>query len=426
MSMLANTLRAASIGLTLLVLCSPAALAETRRRADIWVRYDNVPRRVREVLDRERGRHEIKQILEVRIDGKIYYRCLIDERGADRVLLFSDGGRIVKVTEVPDLAVGEGYFERWTKYDDLPRDVRRTLDRERGRNEVKQIVFVRRDNREFYRCVVDTKGDDLAIRINSVGKLLSVEDVDDISIGAREISRHDYDRERWMRYDDVPREVRIIVDRESAGRPVKQVVYVERNGRRFYRCIIDDRQGERVLRVGDDGYLYDEREVQDIAVGAGGFDSNRFGHETTMRQVELPWAVAQTLERERRGRPVKQILYVRRGAYTFYRCVIDTRGEDLALRISDSGRVLSREEVDDVSFGKDELEYAAAREEWVKYATLPRPAQLGLERYRRGHDVLKIMRVEYRGGVTYRCTIDSRPFPTTIRLTDEGRILGED
>src|SRR6266478_3971647 len=100
MSMLANRLRAASIGLTLLVLCSPTALAETRRRADIWVRYDNVPRRVREVLDRERGRHEVKQ-----------------------------------------------------------------------------IVFVRRDNREFYRCVIDTKGDDLAIRINPVGKLLSVEDV---------------------------------------------------------------------------------------------------------------------------------------------------------------------------------------------------------------------------------------------------------
>jgi hypothetical protein len=36
------------------------------------------------------------------------------------------------------------------------------------------------------------------------------------------------------------------------------------------------------------------------------------------------------------------------------------------------------------------------------------------------------MRVEYHGRITYRCTIDSRPFPTTIRLTDEGRIVGED
>jgi hypothetical protein len=423
--MLAN-LRILLIGASVLVLATPTANADQRRRADIWVKYDDVPRRVREVIQKERGRHEVKQILEIRIDGRVYYRTLIDERGADRVLLLSDSGRIVKVSEVPDLAVGEGSFEKWIRYEDLPRDVRRTLDRERGAYEVKVISFVRRDNREFYRAIIDTRGDDLAVRINSVGKLLSLEEVDDISIGLREISRHDYDRERAMRYDEVPREVRVVVEREYAGRPVKQVVYVERNGRRFYRCIVDDRGSDRVLRVGDDGYLYEEREVQDIAVGAGGFDSNRFGHETTMRQVELPWAVAQTLERERHGRPVKEILYVRRGAYTFYRCVIDTRGDDVALRISDSGRVLSREEVDDVSFGKDEIEYGAAREEWVKFATLPRPAQVGLERYRHGHDVLKIIRIEYRGRVTYRCTIDSRPWASTLRIDSEGRVLGEE
>lgn len=426
MSTFATPLRAILIVIGLVAVAVPAAHADVRRRADIWVKFDDCPRRVREVIQRERGRYEVKQILEIRIDGRVYYRALIDERGADRVLLLSDSGRIVKISEVPDLAVGEGSFERWVRYDDLPRDVRHTLDRERGAYPVKVISFVRRDNREFYRAIVDTRGDDLAIRINPVGKLLSLEEVDDISIGLREISRYDYDRERAMRYDDVPHEVRVVIERQYAGRPVKQVVYVERNGRRFYRCIVDDRGSDRVLRVGDDGYVYEEREVQDIAYGSSGFDSNRFGHETTMRQVELPWAVAQTLERERHGRPVKEILYVRRGAYTFYRCLIDTRGEDLAVRISDSGRVLSREEVDDVSYGRDEIEYGAAREEWVKFATLPRPAQIGLERYRHGHDVLKIIRVEYRGRVIYRCTIDSRPWASTLRIDSEGRILGED
>jgi len=229
-----------------------------------------------------------------------------------------------------------------------------------------------------------------------------------------------------MRYDELPREVRIVVDREVHGRPIKQVVYVERNGRRFYRCVVDDRGGERVLRVGDDGYLYEEREVQDIAVGASGFDANRFGHESAVKIVELPWAVSNALDRERRGRPVKEILYVRRGAYTFYRCLIDTRGDDLAIRISDSGRVLSREEVDDVSYGKDEIEYVSAREEWVKYSTLPRGAQIALDRRRRGRDVLKIIRIEYRGRATYRCTVDTHPWPSILRITDDGRLLGED
>ena len=418
--------RAVALLIGLAPLLAPPAQAADHRRADIWVKYDEVPRRVRETLDRERGRREIKQILEIRLDGKIYYRALVDDRGADRAILVTEGGRVAKVSEVPDLAVGEGSFEKWIKYDDLPRDVRRTLDKERGRYEVKQINFVRRDNREFYRCIVDTRGDDLAIRINNVGKLLSLDEVADIAIGAREVSLYDSDRERAMRYDDLPREVRVVVERERGGRPIKQVVYVERNGRRFYRCVVDDRGGERVLRVGDDGYLYEEREVQDIAVGASGFDANRFGHESAVKIVELPWAVSNALDRERRGRPVKEILYVRRGAYTFYRCLIDTRGDDLAIRISDSGRVLSREEVDDVSYGKDEIEYVSAREEWVKYSTLPRGAQIALDRRRRGRDVLKIIRIEYRGRATYRCTVDTHPWPSILRITDDGRLLGED
>ena len=422
-----NTIRAIpprALLIGLLALClAPAARAD-HRRADIWIKYDDVPRRAREVLDRERHGHDIKQILEIRTDGKIYYRALIDDRGADRTLLVSEGGRIVKVSEVPDLAVGEGSFEKWVRYEELPRDVRKTLDRERDHRPVKVVTFVRRDNREFYRAIVDTRGDDVAIRINTNGKLLSIDEVDDIAIGAREASRYDYDRERWMRYEEVPVEVRTVIDRQRGGRTVKQVVYVEHNGRRFYRCVVDERGADRVYRVGPDGYLYEEREVQDIAYGDGGFNSNRFGHEATMLIADLPWEVHQTLDRERRGRPVKQILYVRRGNYTFYRCIIDTRGDDLAIRISDSGRVLSREEVDDISFGHDDA--PPAREEWVKYATLPRPAQVGLDHARRGRDVLKIIRIEYRGRVTYRCTIDSHPWPITIRIDTEGHRLGED
>src|SRR3954467_14652531 len=131
MRMLAN-LRNLLIAAYLLVLAAPAANADQRRGADIWVKYDDVPRRVREVIQKERGRHEIKQILEIRIDGRIYYRTLIDERGADRVLLLSESGRIVKVSEVPDLAVGEGSFEKWIRYKELPRDVPRTPHPDRG------------------------------------------------------------------------------------------------------------------------------------------------------------------------------------------------------------------------------------------------------------------------------------------------------
>src|SRR5258705_1776384 len=156
-------------------LFAPAPSAEART-VTCWVRYNDIPRRARECIDRERGRYEVKQILEMRYDGRCAYRVLIDERGSDRAVFVSEGGSILRETEIPDLPTGNGYFERYVRYDDLPREVRRTCDDERGRNEIRSIQFVRRDNREFYRVIVDTRGDDLAIRINNVGKLLSIDE----------------------------------------------------------------------------------------------------------------------------------------------------------------------------------------------------------------------------------------------------------
>jgi hypothetical protein len=136
--------------------------------------------------------------------------------------------------------------------------------------------------------------------------------------------------------------------------------------------------------------------------------------------------VRDALDRARKGRPVKEIMYVRHGSHTFYRAIIDTPGDDTAVRISDSGHLLSREEMDDISYGKEENDFNQAQQEWVKYNTLPRAAQQALDHYRRGRDVLKIIRVDYRGRTTYRCTVDTRPWPTTVRISEDGRMIGED
>lgn len=390
----------------------------------IWIKYQDLPRRVREVVDRERGSREIKQILEFRHGERVIFRVLVDERGSDRALLVSESGRVYKESEVPDLPVGRGSYERRVRVEDLPREVRSTLDRERGRFEVVRVDFVRRDNREFYRGIVDTRGDDLAIRINTGGKLLTIEETQDWAVG-REAARYDWERERLVRVDDLPWAVRRTVDRERRGNPVKQAVFVERNGRRFYRVLVDDRQGDRILRVADDGYLYEEREVPDIAFGRDSVENNRYGWERRFRPDELPWAVSQTLDRERRGRPVKEVTYVRRYSHSFYRCVIDSRGDDIAIRIRGDGEIVSRELVEDVAIGREETEHAhGPREEWVKYATLPAPARRSLDRVRNDRPVLKIVRIDYRGRVVYKCTIDSPRWPTIVSINEDGQVVG--
>ena len=263
---LANVHTALSLLVLLAVVSTPALADNDHRRADLWIKYDDLPRRARETIDRERRGHDIKQILEMRRDGHAYFRALIDERGADRALFVSEGGRVLKATDVPDVAVGPGTGEQWVKYNDLPEEVRRTLDKERDRHDVKQIMFVRRDNREFYRCIIDTRGDDLAVRINANGKLLSADEVEDIAVGERETHRYDYSRETWVKYEDVPRDVRRALDRERNGRDIKQIKRVDRNGRQYFRAIIDDRRGDRIVNVSEDGYVYGEREIREVTV----------------------------------------------------------------------------------------------------------------------------------------------------------------
>jgi len=58
-----------------------------------WVKYAQTPRDVQRVLDRERGRSEIRKIL-VSGDGRReVYRAIIEERGGDRVLIVTGDGR---------------------------------------------------------------------------------------------------------------------------------------------------------------------------------------------------------------------------------------------------------------------------------------------------------------------------------------------
>src|SRR5689334_3141256 len=67
------------IALSLLVLfavATPALADHDKRRADLWIKYDDLPRRARETVDRERRGHDVKQVLEMRRDGHTYFRAL--------------------------------------------------------------------------------------------------------------------------------------------------------------------------------------------------------------------------------------------------------------------------------------------------------------------------------------------------------------
>src|SRR5687768_9208140 len=121
---------------------------------------------------------------------------------------------------------GDGVVVR---YDDLPRDVRRALDRERGNRDVKRIVHVDKDKREYWRAFIDGRGDsDLVVLINRDGEIArrGRTDIDDANFGVKRgnangtgngVSRGDVTRDTadrgydcrgtWVKSNQTPRAV---------------------------------------------------------------------------------------------------------------------------------------------------------------------------------------------------------------------------
>jgi hypothetical protein len=85
-------------------------------------------------------------------------------------------------------------FDRDIPLRDMPRDVMRTIDRERRGGPIEAVQFVHRDGKYFYRLRIDTPGrDDLNFRINPAGRVLSIQEVEECDPGYVS-SRHDWRR----------------------------------------------------------------------------------------------------------------------------------------------------------------------------------------------------------------------------------------
>src|SRR5947209_1996640 len=73
--------------------------------------------------------------------------------------------------------------EKSIRYAQLPEAVKKVVDEERGKDDVKNISLVNRDGHEFYRVTINTKGNDKVIRVDPGGKLLDEKSVKDTGSG---------------------------------------------------------------------------------------------------------------------------------------------------------------------------------------------------------------------------------------------------
>lgn len=317
--------------------------------------------------------------------------------------------------------------DEWIKYEDLPRDIKRSLDRERGDNEVKRIDHVFRDGREFYRAVIDRRGNDEVVRFDRDGGVLSRERVGDTGAGGRgyDARNERFDRaveradQRQVRYNDLPHAVQDALDRER-GRNELSAVYEIRSGRQtYYRADIADRGRDRTVYVTESGRLMNDADVREARLAGaeiGGVrrDVRDYGSGEEVAFDRLPGEVKAALGREAGADRVSRVIrYRSRDGHTVYRAEITNPNGTRIARVDESGRFIG--ESNATSEGK----------RFVRLNDLPGPVKDTIGREIPRDRLGSIVQITRDGRTYYRAEEDRGATSDWLTIDERGRVTGE-
>jgi len=231
------------------------------------------------------------------------------------------------------------------KYNDLPREVKRTVDKERGKHEVKAFYHVQRDGKEFYRAVIDTKGNDQVIRVKPGGDLMTEQEARDISdrevsskarggartaadVGARRevrLARDETDGD-VVDFDRLPGPVKTEIGHLAKSDKVQEVVKYKHRGNTMYRAEVGQGKYTRFIRVGENG------QVEGIR---GDIDPGE-----VVKFDRLPGAVKTKIGSMAKSGKVDEVIEYKRGGKTYYQAEVDERGGNRTFfyTVDESGR----------------------------------------------------------------------------------------
>jgi hypothetical protein len=292
-------------------------------------------------------------------------------------------------------------LDETVRYEDLPREVKRTVDEERGRRDVRSVQHVIRDGREFYRVAIDDKGSgNTELRVNRDGKVLGSEQGDDLG------------REREVRFSSLPREVQNVIDRERGNRELKAVYEVNRDGRTFYRAIINERNGDRMLRVSESGKLLQDEDIREVRTAAGGVsrDIDNGRDDAAGERIafdRLPGEVKTALGREAGPDKVREVVQYRHGGQTMYRAEISNGDRTRIVRVDENGRIVN--EADDTDAGRRN----------VNFRDLPGEVKSAIGSELNANEIDRVTQIT-RDGRTYYRAVDRSGKSVTV--DDRGRI----
>jgi hypothetical protein len=256
------------------------------------VRLKDIPRPAYNKIEDVKGKDDVINTYRVHVAGRDNFRCMTKHKGHDRVILVSEDGQLLNVEDLrgDDLDLfrrdpntwlhdyDERVFGRYRYYaheaervrgtpehpeeiriDEVPGAARATLFREAAGDRGRLEHCLRyRDNQGnvIYQCnIPDEPGNPRSVHMVQVlpdGRIFNEADFNN-----RGQRLEDW-RPRTLAYDDLPRDVRDSVDRESPRGRISHVDVARRGGREIYTVQIDERDRTRYVTMDDRGHILND------------------------------------------------------------------------------------------------------------------------------------------------------------------------
>lgn len=223
-------------------------------------------------------------------------------------------------------------YDKQIKYADLPAPVKKTADKERGRHDIKSFWHVLRDGKEFYRIVIDTKGDDTVVRIKPGGDVLTEEETRDVHktvvVVKKDVKLATGESDGLVvDFNRLPGPVKTEIGALAKSDRVHEVVRYQHRGRVMYRAQVGEGPYVRYVRVTEGGMVTGIRGDVDPGVAVA-FD-------------RTPGAVKSKIGAFARSGKVEEVYEYERGGKKYYQAQIEDRdGKHRFVTVDGGGKEL--------------------------------------------------------------------------------------
>lgn len=247
------------------------------------ISYDQLPEKVREALDRERGDRKVLSVYRADRQDRSWYSVVFEtRRRGPRVVRLSQKGYVLSVADLTDeetrvfKADPDRWYREWLdrqsahekfytehaakvtataahpetmRWEDIPARVRATILRENfGQRPENIVIRYREKDQVVYQVNLKEPGHEHMIKVTPEGAIFEEGDFDPHGKFIAGINHP-----KTVMEEDLPRSVKLTVDREAPRGEISHIDVFSRGGREVYTVEVDTRDTSRYITVSQDG-----------------------------------------------------------------------------------------------------------------------------------------------------------------------------